>query len=169
MPFNKKNLVEFLGIVDGELERKIELTAVGGTAMTLLDIKNSSIDMDFNLEEEHATEFKRALDNLTHGYNIDIYVNGLIFSQQLPDDYIEKRTDIETKYEKMKLYALHPLDITVTKIGRLNDRDIEDIRACIKKQKLSINEIRSRAMEVEYTGNQENYLINLRYVLEHLA
>ena len=53
MPFDKRRLMEFLKVVDEELNKPIELTAVGGTAMTLLDLKDSTVDMDFNLEERH--------------------------------------------------------------------------------------------------------------------
>lgn len=108
------------------------------------------------------------LDTLPHGYRIDVYTSGLIFSQQLPDDYVEKRIPVETSYRNIRLYTLHPLDIVVTKIGRLNDRDIEDIKACIRKQRLTCEQIRLRAMEVEYVGNEKNYEINLKYVLKHM-
>lgn len=168
MPFDKRRLMEFLKVMDEELDKPIELTAVGGTAMTLLGLKDSTADMDFDLEERHASEFKKVLETLPHGYRIDIYTGGLIFSQQLPDDYVEKRIPVETDYRNIRLYALHPLDIIVSKTGRLNDRDIEDIKVCIRKYKLTREQIRSRATEVEYAGSEENYETNLRYVLEHL-
>jgi hypothetical protein len=43
MPFEADKLMEFLAIVDEELKQPLELTAVGGTAMTLLGIKDSTI------------------------------------------------------------------------------------------------------------------------------
>lgn len=134
MQFNKQRLMEFLEVVDKELEEPVELTAVGGTAMTLLGLKDSTLDIDFDVEADRAIGFRKTLARLHHGYRIDLYTGGLIFSQQLPEDYAEKRIPVKTDFRKIRLYTLNPLDIIVTKIGRLNDRDIEDIKACIRKQ-----------------------------------
>lgn len=168
MQFNKKRLLEFLELLDAELENPVELTAVGGTAMTLLHIKDSTVDIDFDVTGREVDGLRRTLGNIPHGYKIDIYTNGLIFSQQLPEDYVEKRIPVKTTFKKIRLYALHPLDIVATKIGRLNDRDIEDVKACIKKQRLTPENIKSRATKVEYIGNEENYRANLKYVLKNL-
>lgn len=45
----KSALLGFLQEVDKELERAITLIAVGGTALTLLDAKTSTIDADFTI------------------------------------------------------------------------------------------------------------------------
>ena len=47
MPLDKSGLLGLLEAVDAELTRKITLVAAGGTAMTLLDLKPSTIDIDF--------------------------------------------------------------------------------------------------------------------------
>jgi len=47
MPLDKTQLLDFLGVVEKELSRRITLVAIGGTAMTLLDLKPSTIDIDF--------------------------------------------------------------------------------------------------------------------------
>ncbi len=41
----------------------------------------------------------------------------------------------------IRVKALHPVDIVVTKIGRLDDRDKQDIRACIGKFELTKTEV----------------------------
>lgn len=48
-----------LSSVDEELERRIVLVAVGGTAMTLLDLKPSTIDIDFTGPYDDIREFNR--------------------------------------------------------------------------------------------------------------
>jgi hypothetical protein len=167
MPFEKENLMEFLKHVDKELEKEIKIIAVGGTAMTLLDLKPSTIDIDFDLESDDAEELERVLKTIPHGFRIDIFKDGMIFSQQLPNDYSEKSILIRTDFRNIRLFALHPVDIVVTKIGRLNKRDEEDISACIKKFRLTKQEIEKRAEQVEYIGRKENYEINLTYVLKN--
>ena len=165
MALDKSDLLAFLKEVDRELPRKIHLIAVGGTAMTLLNLKNSTIDIDFVLEREETDIFRKVLQAIPHGFRIDIFSDGMVFSQQLPKDYIEKSITITSHLKNIQLSALHPLDIVVTKIGRLDERDIEDIGACIRKFHLLKSDIQKRANDVVYVGREENYRINVGYVL----
>ncbi len=87
----------------------------------------------------------------------------MVFSQILPGDYLKRSRDIR-RMKHIRLKALHPVDIVVTKIGRLDDRDKQDIRACINKFKLKKAQVANRARQVEYVGRTENYNINLKHV-----
>src|SRR5438445_1101735 len=144
MSLDNTKLLNFLEEIDKELTRRITLVAAGGTAMTLLKAKPSTIDVDFTLPGEDYTEFTRILEIVPHGFKVDTYNDGAVFSQILPTDYIKKSKTIKTKMENIDLKALSPIDIVVTKIGRLNDRDKEDIETCIKKFKLTKNQIVKR-------------------------
>ena len=168
MGIGKGKLVGFLRELDKHLSRKIRIIAVGGTAMTLLRLKISTIDIDLEMDSEDIREFRKAEKMFAHGMKkIDIFSDGLIFSQQLPDDHVEMAIPIKQGFDKIDLFALHPVDIVVTKIGRLNPRDMQDIESCIKKYKLSADDVKKRAKEVEYVaGRDENYEINLKHVLE---
>ena len=66
MPLDKTQLLDFLGVVEKELSRQITLVAVEGTAMTLLDLKPSTIDIDFTGPGEDIADFKEALKNISH-------------------------------------------------------------------------------------------------------
>jgi len=167
MPLDKSRLLDFLAVLDVELNRKITVVAVGGTAMTLLDLKPSTIDIDFTVLNADYDDFNKALANLSHGFKVDVYIDGMIFSQALPDDYLEKSVPI-TSFQHINLKALHPVDIVVTKIGRLDQRDIQDIEACVKKSKLSKTQVEERANQVQYVGREENYKYNLQYVLKEM-
>jgi hypothetical protein len=166
MPLDKTALLNFLGEVDVVLERMITLVAVGGTALTLLDTKPSTIDADFTLPTEDFAIFKRSLRLIPHGFKVDCWDNGQVFSQFLPNDYIKRSIPIR-RMKHIELRALNPLDIVVTKIGRLDSRDKEDVEACIKKFKLTKKQITSRAKRVHYVGRDQNYKINLDYVLKN--
>jgi hypothetical protein len=65
--------------------------------------------------------------------------------------------------KNIELRTLSPLDIVVTKIGRLDQRDKEDIAACIRKFGLTKEQVAERAKQVSYVGREENYEINLKY------
>jgi len=166
MPLDKSVLLGFLEQIDAELNRKITLVAVGGTALTLLDAKSSTIDIDFTLPGEDYDEFQRALRIVPHGYKVDCWKDGMVFSQILPDDYL-KRAVVMRKMKRILLKALSPVDVVVTKIGRLDARDKEDIENCIKRFRLTKNQVAKRANEVQYVGREENYRIHLRYVLRN--
>jgi hypothetical protein len=98
---------------------------------------------------------------------VDRWTDGCIFCQTLPNDYIEKSIKIK-KFSNISLRALQPLDIIVTKIGRLNEKDIQDIETCIRKCKILKAEITARALLVAptYVGPEEDYLYHLNWVLE---
>lgn len=167
MQLDKSRLLEFLEVLDDEVRRKITIVAVGGTAMTLLDLKPSTIDIDFTIPSEDNIEFQKALRSVSHGFKVDVWPDGTVFSQTLPDDYLDKSIEIKT-FKHIHLKALYPVDIIVTKIGRLDKRDLQDIEACIKKFNLSKHQIQKRAKQVQYVGKEENYRNNLNHVLKNL-
>lgn len=86
MQFSKQRLLEFLGELDNEVEKNIILVAAGGTAMTLLGLKNSTIDIDFTIPKEDVKIFESALKRTPHGFKIDYWPDGTVFSQTLPED-----------------------------------------------------------------------------------
>ncbi len=165
MPLDRSQLMEFLKELEKELERDITLVAAGGTAMTLLDLKATTKDIDFTAPKEDAQEFREKEKLVSHGLTIQCYEDGLVFSQILPWDYLAKSIPIE-RVGRIELRALDPVDIVVTKIGRLNSRDMEDIKDCIRLRSLRKAEIVARAKQVEYVGREENYQWNLETVIE---
>lgn len=167
MPLDKSALLNFLEEVDKELEGPITLVAVGGTALTLLDTKASTMDVDFTIPSDDYAVFKETLGRIPHGFKVHCWKDGVVFSQILPDDYLMRSIPVK-KMEHIHLRALNPVDIVVTKIGRLDARDIQDIETAIRRFKLKKSQIAKRAKQVEYVGRDENYETNLNYVLGNL-
>jgi hypothetical protein len=167
MPCDKSALFDVLEVLNDDLSKKITLVAAGGTAMTLLDLKTSTIDIDFTIPGCDRLEFEQALKSNPPGYKVDRWTDGCIFCQTLPNDYLEKSIKIK-EFSHIILRALQPVDIIVTKIGRLNERDLQDIEACIKKTNVSEAEIKERALQVvqTYVRPDEDYLYHLNLVLE---
>ncbi|MGC1131429.1 MAG: DUF6036 family nucleotidyltransferase [Nitrososphaeraceae archaeon] len=168
MSLDKNRLFEFLEEIDKELDFEITLVAVGGTALTLLDVKPSTIDIDFTVPN-YFEEFRDFLLTLSHGFKIDLYHDSMVFTQILPEDYLKKSKLIKTpQLKKISLRSLDPIDIVVTKIGRLNDRDKQDIDICIKNFRLKKADIIKRANSVEHADSEDNYQANLQIVLNTL-
>lgn len=165
MSLDNTKLLDFLGEIEKELRRKITVVAVGGTAMTLLEAKPSTIDVDFTIPAKYYDEFEDAKKIVQPGFRIDVFHDGAVFVTMLPQDYLKRSRPIKTKLEKIDLRALHPVDIIMTKIGRLDKRDWQDIESCVTKFRITRKQIEKRAKEMGYAGNDEILKGNLQAVL----
>ena len=165
MPLDKEVLFNLLKNFDDEAKQKITLIAVGGTAMALLNLKTSTLDIDFTVPRNDKTEFDRVRIVIPHGFKIDVYTDGDVFCNRLPNDYLERSSEIRN-FKKIFLRALHPVDIVVTKIGRLNQRDIQDIESCISRCKIKKEDIQKRAAEMTYIGREEDYEYHLQWTIQ---
>ncbi len=165
MSLDNTRLLDFLDEIDKELNRKIVVVAVGGTAMTLVNAKPSTIDVDFTIPGEYYAEFEKAKKIVQPGFRVDVFHGGVVFVTILPDDYLEKSKLITTKLKNIDLRALDPIDIIITKIARLDERDEQDIESCITKFKITRKQIEQRAKDMNYAGNDEVFKDNLKTVL----
>lgn len=159
---DKNNLLEWLKRIDNKLKNKITIIAIGGTAITLLGFKSSTIDIDFCISSKEKDNFEKALDKKFH---VHIFTDGYIFSEQLPDDYIEKSKNI-LKLKNITLKALNPIDIIITKTARLNARDEEDIQVLARY--VNKNELIERFNNVlgTYSGSEEEYKRKFDFILK---
>ncbi len=165
MSLDNSRLLDFLGEIDKELYRKIVVVAVGGTAMTLANAKPSTIDVDFTIPEEYYGEFENAKKIVQPGFRVDVFCDGAVFVTVLPENYLEKSIRIKTKLKNIDLRSLHPIDIIITKIGRLDKRDEQDIESCVSKFKITKKQIEKRAKDMNYAGNDKIFQDNLKTVL----
>lgn len=164
-------LLRFLEVVDEKLSHKITLIAVGGTALTLLNVKASTIDIDFTGPSRDIDEFDRIQQSMSHGIVIHMWSDGEVFSQRLPGDYMNRSIPINMQRDfvikNIELRALHPIDIVATKIGRLNQRDLEDIETCLIHYEINKQDLLERTKKVKksYIGNEYVYQMNLDTVI----
>lgn len=153
-----ENLLQLLA----DLNIEIEHFALGGTAMVIKNIKESTKDIDFltTLDfEELRKLFKLAglkeinkskicniweLDGKTR---IDIFFDEFIMGVTLPKDCRELSEHVRD-IGKLKLYILNWYDIIITKLARSEPRDIEDSIKIIKTQKIDFKKLKKRYYEV---------------------
>lgn len=166
MSLDNAKLLDFLEEIDKELTHKIVVVAVGGTAMTLLNAKSSTIDVDFTILSEYFGDFQHAKDIVQPGFRVDLFHDGAVFVNMLPEDYLKRSTLIKTRLKNIELRALHPVDIIVTKIGRLDGRDEQDIESCIKKFRIKKSQIVKRASQMGSATIDEGFQFNLQIVLK---
>ena len=137
------------------------VVAIGGTAMTLLKTKSSTIDVDFTIPSQYYDDFERAKNIVKPGFRVDLYHDGAVFLNMLPYDYLKRSKLIKTKLKNIDLRTLHPVDIVVTKICRLEDRDAQDIESCIKKFHITKSQILRRARTADSIWYDKTFQKNL--------
>ena len=171
-----RELEQFLNLL-ADLDEELELFTLGGTAMVLKGIKESTKDIDF-LTTESASKIKKLFvlaglqeqnsDKICNiwrldGLRIDIFYDGFIFGIPFPEDWkalSEKLRDIG----KIKLFVLNWYDLIITKVARSEKRDIEDIIAILESQKIDLEMLKKR-----YYGLAETALIaDFDYKFKHL-
>ncbi|MGC8571821.1 MAG: DUF6036 family nucleotidyltransferase [Candidatus Micrarchaeia archaeon] len=164
---SKIKLLSVLDAFDRQLLHKILLIAVGGTAMTLLGIKASTKDIDFNIPNKtDYNEFHKLYKKISPGVEIDYYPSNMIFSEALPEDYINKALDFKSNFSNIKIKILNPIDIVCSKISRSSESDIEDIEICIKTYNIKKKDIIERAKQYTRVGNNDIFNNNLKLILE---
>jgi len=159
---SKKDLIEWLKKADKNLGKHISVVAVGGTAMTLLGLKSSTVDVDLCVNSEDKKELLRAVGS---SFKVDIFTDGYIFSEQLPGDYKDNAKEI-LELKNISLKALDPADIIITKAARLNARDEEDIESLAKHVNRGILIKRFEQVAKTYAGNENAYRDNFNHILK---
>ncbi|MBT5021712.1 hypothetical protein HOK51_08650 [Candidatus Woesearchaeota archaeon] len=181
MPHNKERintnrLFNLIKSISSFVDREIFFYALGGTALTLLNIKNSTLDVDINIESEKDYLYVCELfDQIgfkksgpirwisQEGIAFDIFHGSYILGTDLLHDCLNKSKFIES-FGKIKLYALNPLDIIISKLARGDDRDFEDIKSIFKSEKIDLKELVDRykkTMETSIVSNSKQKLLDL--------
>lgn len=173
---NLADLESFLQLI-ADLNIEIELFAIGGTAMVLKNIKESTKDIDFlttadydgikklfnlaGLKEESSSE----VCNIWYLGNtrIDIFYEAFIIGTPLPEDWKELSEHVRD-IGKVRLFILNWYDIIITKIARSEPRDIEDILTIIKKEKVDFKKLKERYYSIAETS----LIADFDYKFKHL-
>ncbi len=168
---DKESLHQVLLKVDAALESSIVLVAIGGTALSLLNLKDSTHDIDCIAETDDyllRIDVIVALDKL--GFPAEIQEKGTIVMFTLPDDYLDNAIpyDRNGEFQKLKLFILSPLDILITKLSRYEQKDRIDITVVLLHYRFTWKQIESRfrLFEKLYGGNKEQLKINFDFFRE---
>ena len=159
-----KELLDFIAEFDRSMARKMDVIAVGGTALTLLGKKASTKDIDFCFISRNDRERfinaaeKIGYENKTNkligrGIEVDVYAEGYIFCVQLPEDYAKRAVKIK-EMQKLTVYTLNPLDLVITKAARFSDRDREDINTILDGYEIDQSEFVER-----WIGTMRNSMV----------
>ncbi len=184
---NKKTLLDELGQWNRFIKRKIHLIACGGTALTLLDIKPSTKDVDFMVPVK--SEYKYLIKVLKDlGYEqttgsgwqnkgdvfiYDIFPGKRIHTTELLESPLEEgKHMLLKKFSHLYVGILNEYDLIASKLFRGTYVDFEDclmlVKAC--KEKIDIKRLEQHVKELasydisekRIVGNVVNFLNLLR-------
>ena len=174
---NLQDLELFLQLI-ADLDEEIELYALGGTAMVIKNIKESTKDIDFmtTINYETLKQFfelagLKEKDNsklcniwYLNKIRIDIFYNAFIMGITLPNDWKTISEHIRT-IGKLKLYVLNWLDIIITKIARSEKRDIQDIIKIIQTQQIDLNKLKKRYYDIAPISLISDYDLKFKHLM----
>lgn len=160
-------LLNFLESLDPYFDRQIKLYALGGTALTLLQIKTSTIDIDFNVATKKEYDYTQALFEklgfektgpirfkTQEGIAFDLFHSEYILGTQLPQDCLSKSKLIK-QFSNLTIYTLPIVYIIISKLARADTRDYEDIKTILEVETIDLQELLN-----EYKAVAENSVIS---------
>jgi len=149
---DKDTLLNTLSVWNGLLKRKVHLVACGGTALTLLNIKESTKDVDFLVPKESEYIYLvQLLKDLGYkntsgagwatdkGFIFDLYPGKKIFMTELLDSPLKNGNNtLLQEFEYIYLGILNFYDLITSKIFRYSTVDIDDCLALFRARKADI-------------------------------
>lgn len=173
---NVKKLLELLQSISKYVDLKIKIYALGGTALTLLNIKKSTLDIDINIDTNKEHEYiSRLFEQIgfekvgsirwitQEGLAFDVFHGSNILGTNLLPDCLNLSKFINS-FGYIELYTLSLQDIIISKLARGDSRDFDDIKAIFKKEKINLQELVNRykkTMEVSIVPEYKQKLLDL--------
>lgn len=180
---DKTGLLERLGIWNGFLKRKVHLVACGGTALTLLDVKPSTKDIDLLVPvvEEHSYLMK-ILKDLGYksasgagwarddGFIFDLFPGKRVHTTELLESPLDSGNNIPVKeFTHIYLGVLNYYDIIISKLFRGTGVDMEDCLMLMiaKRKEIGIERLTERFSETaSYDVSEDRVRKNLEHFIK---
>ncbi len=137
----KERLLEILTGWNSILKRKVRMIACGGTAMTLMDVKESTKDVDFMVPSEREYKYLTAtLKKLDYKlltaagwqregepFRFDLFQGNKIHTTTLLESPLEEgRHTLLMEYSRLYIGILNEYDLIVSKLMRGTTVDFDD-------------------------------------------
>jgi hypothetical protein len=182
---DKTTLLNTLSVWNKYLKRKIRIIACGGTALTLLDLKGSTKDVDFLIPapDEYRYLVNTMIDlgyerttgsgwQKKQGFIFDLFVGKTIFTTEILESPLEEGNHIPFKeFSSIYLGILNYYDLIISKLFRYTPVDMDDCMTLLKRKSKEINldKLISRFYETSsYDISDEKNRNNFKYFLELL-
>jgi len=178
-----ENLLNTLSMWNSYLQKKVHLIACGGTALTLMIIKDSTKDIDLIVPEEGEYEYlvKKLIDlgykqvtqyglQKDDGFIFDLYPGNNVYTTGLLESPLKERNNLKYKeFSSIYLGILNIYDLIISKIFRYSSTDIEDCKALFeaKLKEIDIDKLKKRFFETSsYDISDEKNQRNFKHFLK---
>ena len=179
------DLMDTLDNWDSLMNFRVHLIACGGTALTLLKIKDSTKDIDFIMPEEN--EYQRLMKFLKHlnygdkggglaheddpNFIYQFWCGNRVFTTDLLDSPLEEDKHILIKkWTHIYLGALNLIDLIITKMFRGDQVDRNDCIAAFASGQVNPEELLDRYSEAaRHDLNPEKVMRNFASLAEDLS
>jgi len=182
---DKDSLLRTLSLWDSYMKRKVHLIACGGTALTLMNLKESTKDIDLIIPEEGEYRYLvKILKDLGYknitgtgwvkdkSFMFDLYVGKTIFTTELLESPLEEGNHVLFKeFSFIYLGILNYYDLIISKIFRFTSTDLDDCLALYKAKHKEINmeKLKERYFETSlYDISDKKNKQNFKYFLNIL-
>jgi len=183
---NKQKLLETLAQWNGFLRRKVCLIACGGTALTLLDIKSSTKDVDFmvpnSAEHKYLTKTLQDLGYLRGTgsgwyrpgelFVFDLFSGNNIHTTQLLDSpLLEENHMLLQEFSRLYVGILNYNDLIASKLFRATPVDFEDCLALVRtrREEIDLERLTHHYLEMaSYDVSEKRLIVNLEDFLTRL-
>jgi len=182
----KDGLISALSAWNKFLKREVHLIACGGTALTLLGVKDSTKDVDFMVPVEKERNYLiSVLKDLGYQgvtgwgwrregeeYIFDLFRGNKIHTTELLESPLENANHT-VLFEVSHLYVgiLNYYDLLISKLFRGDTVDIDDCLMLVKhkKEEIDLNVFRERFSETaKYDISEDQDKRTLKYFLKRL-
>lgn len=159
----KQGLLDTLGAWNGFMRKRVRLIACGGTALTLLDVKASTKDIDLLVPETAEYEYLIGiLRDLGYksasgsgwardgGFIFDLFRGKRVHSTELLSSPLESGNNMPVKeFSRIYLGALNYYDLMISKLFRGSGVDMEDCLMLMKARgrEIDIGALKERFRE----------------------
>ncbi|MCX5715482.1 MAG: hypothetical protein NTV07_01200 [Candidatus Omnitrophica bacterium] len=182
---DRKSLLDTLSGWDAFLKRKVCLIACGGTALTLLGVKDSTKDIDLLVPQPGEYEYlvgilkdigyRQATGSgwmRGEGFVFDLFKGNMVHTTELIESPLEKGNNTPVKeLNHIYLGVLNYYDLLISKLFRSSSVDIEDCLGLVraKRTDIDIQKLKgrfSRTASFDVLGQQA--LKNLEFFIKRL-
>ena len=178
-------LLDTLDNWDGVMNSRVQLIACGDTALTLLDLKESTKDID--LVVPVVTEYEKLIKFLsTIGYSekgggwahpddplflYQFWCGKRVFTTELLDSPLDAGKHIVIKeWPHIYLGALNLIDLIITKMFRGTGLDVDDCITVFETRQVNAEELFERYSEAaRYDLNPDKMMQNFVWFVDELA
>lgn len=180
---DKSGLLDRLAAWDGFLKRKVHLIACGGTALTILGVKESTKDIDFMVPDSNERKYLiKTLEKLGYkpvsgwgwsrddGFIFDLFKGKSVHTTELLQSPVEKGNHILIKeFSHIYLGVLNCYDIIISKLFRGTSVDNEDCLALVrdKRQEIDFKLLEKRFRKTaSFDVSEDKIIKNWEYFLK---